>query len=94
MAERFTLRWCNRAIAVSEGIAQQLRDGYGFPADKITVVPNGVDPERLQPGVNRQEVRRSIGVAPEATVLLQVGRLTAQKGFDVLFEAIAKIANR
>jgi len=35
-----------------------------------------------------------VGVEPGAPVLLQVGRLTPQKGFDVLFEAIAKIAKR
>ena len=94
MAERWTLRWCDRVIAVSEGIAQQLRCGYGFPPEKITVVPNGVDPERLEPHASRQKVRQSVEVAEGATVLLQVGRLTPQKGFDVLFEAIARIADR
>ncbi len=94
MAERLTLRWCDRVIAVSEGIAQQLRSGYGFPADKITVVPNGVDTGRLKPDRSREQVREAIGAEPGASVLLQVGRLTPQKGFDILFEAVAQIAKR
>lgn len=92
LAERLTLRWCHRIIAVSEGIAEQLRQGYGLAADKINVVPNGVDPERLLATRERAEVRRSLDIAPEAPVLLQVGRLTPQKGYDVLFDAIARIA--
>ena len=94
LAERLTLRWCDRVIAVSEGIAQELRSRYGLPADRITVVPNGVDPERLQARVSREEVRAKAAVPPQATVLLQVGRLTPQKGFDVLFKAVAGIAGR
>ena len=94
LAERVTLRWCDRVIAVSEGIAQELRGSYGLPAERITVVPNGVDPERLEARTSREEVREKAGVPPGATVLLQVGRLTPQKGFDVLFKAIHRIAER
>ena len=94
LAERFTLRWCDRVIAVSEGIAAELRNRYGFPSAKIAVVPNGVDPERLVPSANREEVRQNAGVDTNATVLLQVGRLTPQKGFDLLIAAIARIAER
>jgi len=93
-AERLTLRWCDRIIAVSEGIAQELRCRYGLPAARITVVPNGVDPERLVSSTSRRQIRPQLGVAPDATVLLQVGRLTPQKGYDVLFEAVARIADR
>lgn len=92
LAERLTLRWCHRVIAVSEGIADELRRAYGMPADKITVVPNGVDPDRLEPKSGRAQVRQALGVAQDAPVLLQVGRLTPQKGYDVLFDAIARIA--
>ena len=94
LAERSTLRWCHRVIAVSQGIAQQLRSGYGFPPEAITVVPNGVDPERLTPSQDRTQIRQRLGVDPDATVLLQVGRLTHQKGYDVLFEAVAGIVAR
>ena len=93
-AERWTLPWCDRVIAVSEGIALELRSRYGFPTDRITVVPNGVEPERLVAGSSPDQVREQAGLAADATVLLQVGRLTAQKGYDVLFEAMAQIMPR
>jgi len=94
MAERLTLRWCDRVIAVSEGVANELRSRYGLAPDKITVVPNGVDPGRLEPRMSSDQVRATMGVAADAQVLLQVGRLTPQKGFDVLFETIAIIIER
>ena len=93
-AERLTLRWCNRVIAVSEGIALELRSRYQLRPEKISVVPNGVDPGRLEARVERAQVREQLGIGDEAIVLLQVGRLTPQKGYDVLFEAVARIADR
>jgi glycosyltransferase involved in cell wall biosynthesis len=67
-------------IAVSEETRRQLCDELGLPEQLVRVVANGVD-ER--PPVTPRDGRLCVG---------GVGRLTAQKGFDVLIEAVRRLA--
>src|SRR6185503_6510780 len=50
----------------------------------------------LAPAVagNRDRVRASLGAGPEAIVILQVGRVEPGKGHAVLFQALARLADR
>ena len=50
--------------------------------DRITVIPNGVDPERFETATPHGHSR---------PYLLAVGRLTRQKGFDVLLDALPRV---
>ena len=90
-AERFTARWCAQIIAVSEGISGDLMNRYGFHPEKITVVPNGVDLDRIEPQLDRSSARSGLDVPADSTVILQVGRLTPQKGFDILLDAFSEL---
>jgi glycosyltransferase involved in cell wall biosynthesis len=75
-------------IAVSEPVARRLR-GWGIPADRITVIPNGIEPAefRYDPAV-RAAARRRLGIAPDAVVVGGVGRLEPGKRFDRLIVAV------
>jgi glycosyltransferase involved in cell wall biosynthesis len=42
------------------------------------VIPNGVDPSRIQP-VDRRDARQRLGVAPDAFVILSMGALVPEK---------------
>jgi glycosyltransferase involved in cell wall biosynthesis len=90
-AERWTFKWCSHVIAVSEGIKKSLVSRYRFPAGAITVVPNGVDPDRVSPQSDRSAVLASLNVPDKSKVILQFGRLTPQKGFDILLKAVEKL---
>ena len=70
-------------IALSTQQARFLESRYGVSADRISVIPNGVDPSfyRLSTGS-----REPIGV-PRAVRMLFVGRLQAQKNPARLIEA-------
>ena len=70
-------------VAVSAEFAALARDLLGLPADRVTHVVNGVDPVPL--------VTPPDGDVP---VLGALGRLTPQKGFDVLLEAVALLLAR
>ncbi len=43
-------RWGRKTIAVSEDLKQYLCEGYGISADRVSVIPNGIDTERFSPG--------------------------------------------
>lgn len=68
------------------------------PSGKVRHLGNGIDLARFDaPGVAwpgpdvRTTVRRELGLAPDALMVLSVGRLVAEKGFGELIEASARI---
>jgi glycosyltransferase involved in cell wall biosynthesis len=58
----------------------------------IEAIGNGVDPARFHPsndaGVERALLRAALATPIDATVVLMVGRLVAEKGYPELFEAM------
>ena len=85
------IRWaaaeCDAIITVSHALKDRLKE-LGTPADKVTVLRNGVDLELFRP-LERQVVREQLGVA--GTLLLSVGNLIEQKGHDIAIRALAGI---
>jgi glycosyltransferase involved in cell wall biosynthesis/predicted DNA-binding protein (MmcQ/YjbR family) len=78
-------------IAVSPEVSHRLAE-WGVPERKIVVIPNGiaVDDEPAN-ARHRSEVRRELGIPPDAFVIGGVGRLHATKRFDVLVDAVAPL---
>ena len=78
-------------ITVSEAMKDDLV-AHGWDGSKIFAIWNGVDPERYRPdaleAAGAAAVRARYGVAPEAPLILFVGRLTAVKGVEALIEAM------
>ena len=85
--ERLATRWTDRLICVGQGEAEQGRAER--VAGRYEVVRNGVDTGRFQPPSEaaRARARIDLGVHPTAPVAVCVGRLTRQKGQDVLLAA-------
>ena len=73
------------AVGVSEAAVAGLRED-GFPESRITVVYNGVDPQRLERG-DATDLRPRLGIAAGDVVFTSVGSLIARKGMDVLLRA-------
>lgn len=75
-----------------------LRDravALGARADRISVVPYGVDTSRFAPSsAHRAEVRRRLGIPADAPLVLAFGRLVEKKGFAYLVDATASLAHR
>ena len=62
---------------------------------KAYAVPNALDIHRFKDDpVIRQQARNELGIPPDAYVVGSVGRLSEQKGYDVLVEAAARVITR
>ena len=83
-------RTSSRIIAVSEAVGQTLRQ-RGVAAPKIAIVPNGVDLSRFEDRQNTKDFRSEYGIDQKEQIVLGVGRLAPEKGFDVLIEAFATL---
>jgi glycosyltransferase involved in cell wall biosynthesis len=83
--ERYAARWAHTVVAVSEA---ERDDGLaaGVHPGSWDVVPNGVDLTRWTPS-SRSEARARLGLDPAAPLVVCVGRLSRQKGQDVLLAA-------
>jgi glycosyltransferase involved in cell wall biosynthesis len=78
----------NVVIAVSHFLADELRRMYEVPDWKIHVVPNGVSYHAFDGFINPAEVKGRYGIGPLAPTIFSAGRMTAQKGMDMLVEAV------
>ncbi len=86
-----TERLGSATVAVSATVAARLRD-WGVPAERIHVVPNGIDAAsfRYDPEL-RRSTRTQLGIPADAFVVGGVGRLVPGKRFDVLVRAVAAL---
>lgn len=71
-------------------VSRQLREkviGLGQDERKVVFIPNGVDMDAFRPE-DRDVVRREAGVPSNSKVILYVGRLSEEKGIDILIRAV------
>jgi glycosyltransferase involved in cell wall biosynthesis len=92
LAERLTSPLADRVLSVSAAIARDLVERYRIDAARAVVVRNGIDAWAFRPAREPAAVRGELGIAEGRRVALMAGRMTPQKGWDVLLEAAVRLA--
>jgi glycosyltransferase involved in cell wall biosynthesis len=88
--QRLALRRFDAVMPVSRPMAAELRD-WGVPDRRLHVVSNGFDPDaELR---TRADARRELGLPDAAFQLGWIGRLSPEKGPDVMLHALSLIAD-
>src|SRR5512147_3252158 len=90
-AERAGCHTATAVIAVSHFLADELRRFYQVPNEKLHAVPNGVSYDAFDGFIDSGEVKGSYGIAPSASTIFALGRMTVQKGMDMLVEAVPMV---
>jgi len=92
---RFYEWWQSRAfrrfdavVAVSRPLAECL-ERSGVPASRIHAVPNAWHP--IVPALDRETARCALGLPPHSFVVGWVGRVSHEKGPDVLLDALVQL---
>jgi glycosyltransferase involved in cell wall biosynthesis len=83
-------RFADLVIVNSRGVADALGASPWFDQKKVRVLLNGVDGSACDPRAGRK-LLESLGVPPGAPAVVGAGRLTGQKGFDVLIRAFGDV---
>ena len=84
-------------IAISEPVAQHLREDFKLPQARIRVVPHGVDVARFAGSLDpaqREGWRRRLGLADGHPVVGTMSRLVPSKGVGVLIDSFAQVRAR
>lgn len=82
----------DKIIAVSEELKDDIIKQYEIPEEKIVVIPNGIDIDRFKL-ISAEDLKEKLNINTE-TVILSVGRIDEQKGFQLLIKALPKILDK
>jgi glycogen(starch) synthase len=91
--ETWMARRADHVITCSHYMRGHVADVYGLDEERIDVIPNGIDPDDLQPVADLEALRATFAAPGERLVLL-VGRLVYEKGFQLALEAMPGLIRR
>jgi glycogen synthase len=91
--ERWMAQRADSVITCSHYMRGHVADIFDIDEQRITVIPNGIDPRDLRPVGDLQALRREFAT-PQEKLVLFVGRLVYEKGFQLALEALPGVIER
>jgi glycosyltransferase involved in cell wall biosynthesis len=91
-----TRHWTTRGVAVSSAVARFMVRGRSVPADRIEIIFNGIDLSRFRAAarLSRASARAAFGWPAGVPVIGSAARFRREKGLEVFFEAVRRLAPR
>jgi glycosyltransferase involved in cell wall biosynthesis len=89
-ADALSLRGSRRVIVLSRYSRGEVIGDFGIPAERVDLVPGGVDLDRFQPG-DRRAARARLSLPADRRVLLTVRRLVPRMGLHSLLSAMPAV---
>jgi glycosyltransferase involved in cell wall biosynthesis len=78
-------------IAVAPSHGRFLIEHERFPAEKVAVVPNGVDTDRFAPNANVAAIRHALGIGERDNVVGIVAALRPEKNHELFLEMARRV---
>jgi len=88
---RLTMKLSHRSIAVSQPVGEMLRNVVKVGAEKIVVIPNGVDVSEYESPSDRTRVLSRLGLVARDMIVTSVGRLVYNKGHEFLIRGLKAV---
>jgi glycogen synthase len=90
--ERWIANRSDHVIACSYYMREQIADIFGVEETGVSVISNGIDPADLQPqGKAELERLRREFARPDQRLVLLIGRLVYEKGFQLALQAMPRV---
>lgn len=93
LLEVFATSFFDKIIVVAECIKGKLFKRRGVDK-KVTVIPNGVDANKPLKEVNIEKIKEELNIKPQSQIIGSIGRLSREKGYRYLLDAIVQIKDR
>lgn len=71
-------------LVVHSDYSRQTYIRFGVPPDKLRVVHNGFDPQRMQPVLSKEEARALLDLPPSVRIVTYAGRINEKKGLEII----------
>jgi glycosyltransferase involved in cell wall biosynthesis len=78
-------------IVTSANLKNELQFLYQIPEYKLNLIPNGINAGKIKRAIDPGAIKKRSGIHPLAPVVLFIGRMSYQKGPDLLVEAIPEV---
>jgi glycosyltransferase involved in cell wall biosynthesis len=92
--EWLTQNLVSQYLANSEAVKNFYIEHIGVRAEKITIIPNGIDTEYFNSMTPNPKLKESLGIRPDDIVIICVANLYINKGHRYLLEAFEKTYKR
>jgi glycosyltransferase involved in cell wall biosynthesis len=94
LVEKLVYSRCDRFIVLSRAFGSILHLKYGIPWHRIYVVPGGVDTNRFQPNLSREQACKLLSWPQDRPILFSIRRLVHRMGLNTLLDALAEVRVR
>jgi D-inositol-3-phosphate glycosyltransferase len=81
----------HRIFVHTEQMKAELMNEFGVPAEKVSVIPFGINNTIPDTPLTREEAREALGLSSEAKVMLCFGNIAPYKGLEYAVEALAEL---
>jgi glycosyltransferase involved in cell wall biosynthesis len=89
--ETAAMRRAAAIVTLSETMRTDILARGGVEADKVVVIPNGVDVDRFQPGPRDDALASRLGIELDETVIGYISSFVSYEGIGTLIEAVARL---
>jgi glycogen(starch) synthase len=91
--ERWMAQRADAVVVCSYYMRGHVADIFDIDERRIAVIPNGIDPDELRPVGDLRALRAEFA-RPEEKLVLLVGRLVYEKGFQLALDALPEVIGR
>ena len=94
LLETCVYRTGTRFVVLSEAFRDVLCTQYGVSADRVRIVPGGVDADRFDVQASPRAARERLGWPTDRPIILSVRRLTRRMGLPNLIAALEHVSQK
>ncbi|GAB5439972.1 MAG: hypothetical protein Fues2KO_03210 [Fuerstiella sp.] len=88
--DKFCLKHYQQVICVSEDLYEQCQK-FGVRPDRLSLIDNAIIADDYNPAPATAEEKRSLGFEPDTLLIGACGRLSEEKGFQQLIDAVGRL---